>query len=346
MDSEEDWTAAGSSPDLKSAPKPLAAAVVISRDTPISDIVRALTIQGCEDLTERLDAASLTSQPAIRGGYGDVFRGILNSHAPVAIKALRVSVDPDDEAGKIPKRAARELYAWSRCRHPNVLPLLGLAVFQNQIRMVSSWMENGSLPGYLEKHPQLDPHDMARRFLHSRPALQQNVLVSDEGVPMITDFGNANVAGFTPRWTAPELLVDEEMTQSIEADVYALGMFKHGNTLTLASNLDNSGTVESSGDHHCVLTPLQEIVTGDIPYAEQRNDLKLIFAIGSRNLIPKRPEVHITDSPRGDALWSLLLRCWNSKPKERPSAEEVARTMKQIAGADFDHVPSDKPGEM
>ncbi|KAG8783794.1 hypothetical protein FRC12_019361 [Ceratobasidium sp. 428] len=54
---------------------------------------------------------------------------------------------------------------------------------------------------------------------------------------MITDFGNAvlqqgtlqftetrKALQFTPRWTAPELLMNEKITLSEEADVYALGM--------------------------------------------------------------------------------------------------------------------------
>ncbi|KAG8736038.1 hypothetical protein FRC10_009870, partial [Ceratobasidium sp. 414] len=207
---------------------------------PLDEIVMHLTKHGCEDLTHHFDPPPSGNQPTTHGGYSFVYNEKLRDGRRVAIKVLRVSFNADDEVGKLPKvtqitphicenlipyqRAARELYTWSKCGHPNVLPLLGLAKFQNQIRMVSLWMENGSLPSYLDKHP-----DISRCSMN-------NVLVSSEGVPVITDFGNAvlqqgtlqftetvKTIGFTPRWTAPEILDDKEK-QSKEADVWALGM--------------------------------------------------------------------------------------------------------------------------
>ncbi|KAG9081613.1 hypothetical protein FRC07_014469, partial [Ceratobasidium sp. 392] len=280
-------------------------------------IIGHLTQRGCRDLTSDLDHSSLSVQPVSHGGYGFVYREKLSSGTHVAIKALRVSFNSDDEPDKLPKdlhsaqRAARELYTWSKCQHVNVLPLLGLVLFQGQIRMVSHWMENGSLPDYLKKHPELDRCDMARflsfleqsaqicdgvMYLHRAGIIHgdlkgNNVLVSEEGVPMITDFGNAVLeqgtmqftetikqGAFTPRWTAPEILDDREVKQSKEADVYALGM-----------------------------------------------------AVAIKNEIPKRPEEHIPlNSQRGEVLWSLLKSCWEFEPEKRPDAGSVAEIMKGV----------------
>ncbi|KAG8791761.1 hypothetical protein FRC12_008182 [Ceratobasidium sp. 428] len=283
------------------------------------DVIEHLTKHGCEDLTKTLDESS--ASPVSAGGLGDVYRGSLRDKRLVAIKALRVSFDSDDEPDRLPKRAARELYAWSQCNHFNVLPLLGLVQFEGQIRMVSLWMENGSLPEYLNQHPDTDRCNMSVQvanglsYIHGTDIIHgdlkgQNVLVSEKGVPMITDFGNAvlqrgnlqftetrKAAQFTPRWTAsyfaPELLVSETVTLSKEGDVYALGM---------------------------------EIITGTVPYSDWTNEMSLIFAIGARNETPKRPEAHILKgSAHGDKLWSLLIKCWSSKPKRRPKSSEVAQ---------------------
>ncbi|KAG8723998.1 hypothetical protein FRC09_000806 [Ceratobasidium sp. 395] len=238
---------------------------------PPAEIIEHLTEHGCRDLTDDLDPSSFSAQPVSHGGYGYVYREKLRDGRQVAIKALRVPLNDDDEADQLPKRAARELYTWSKCQHPNVLPLLGLALFQDQIRMVSSWAENGSLPSYLEEHPGTDRCDM------------NNVLVSDQGVPVITDFGNAVLeqgtmqftetvkqGGFTPRWTAPEILEDE-VKQSRQADVYALGM-----------------------------------------------------VVAIKNETPKRPEESIpSNSLHGDALWLLLMSCWEQEPDKRPDADKV-----------------------
>lgn len=54
------------------------------------------------------------------------------------------------------QNAARELHTWSKCQHPNVLKLLGLVQFRNQIGMVAEWMGNGSLITYVLQQPAAD----------------------------------------------------------------------------------------------------------------------------------------------------------------------------------------------
>ncbi|KAG8735973.1 hypothetical protein FRC10_009948, partial [Ceratobasidium sp. 414] len=310
---------------------------------PPDEIIQHLTEHGCIDLTHDLDPPSSSNQPTAYGGFGFVYNEKLHDGRRVAIKALRVSLNADDEADKLPKRAARELYTWSRCRHPNVLPLLGLAKVQDQIRMVSLWMENGSLPSYLDKHPDLSRCDMSihvckgLEYLHRTGVIHgdlkgNNVLVSNKGVPVITDFGNAVLqqgtlqftetvkqSGFTPRWTAPEILDEREVKQSKEADVYALGM-----TILVLFAL------------HIPLTPKshvnsQEIITGKLPYFYINNVIALMRAVGIKNETPKRPEESIpSNSQHGDVLWSLLQSCWEFEPEQRPSAAKVVAIMKGI----------------
>lgn len=77
-------------------------------------------------------------------------------------------------------------------------------------------------------------------YLHEKGIVQGdlkgvNILVSSDGTPMLTDFGNASLgestisftgtsgSNFSLRWTAPEML-GESGTPSRAADVYALGM--------------------------------------------------------------------------------------------------------------------------
>jgi hypothetical protein len=50
----------------------------------------------------------------------------------------------------------RELHTWSKCQHANVLMLLGLAKFRDQLGMISRWMKNGNIPWYLRQHPEVD----------------------------------------------------------------------------------------------------------------------------------------------------------------------------------------------
>ncbi|KAG8690671.1 hypothetical protein FRC08_010455, partial [Ceratobasidium sp. 394] len=308
------------------------------------EIIEHLTEHGCADLTRDLNPPSSDNQPIAHGGFGSVFKEKLRDGRQVVIKALRVPLNTDDEADKLPKRAARELYTWSKCQHPNVLPLLGLAQVQGQIQMVSLWMENGSLPAYLAKHPGLSRCDMAihvcngLKYLHRTGIIHgdlkgNNVLVSGKGIPVITDFGNAILhqgtlqftetakqSGFAPRWTAPEILDEREVKQSEGADVYALGM-----TILVLSTSHIPHFIQSSYNGS------QEIITSKVPYSHIHNMVALIKAIAIKNETPKRPEESIPpNSQHGDALWSLLQSCWEFDSEKRPGATEVAKIMKGI----------------
>ncbi|KAG8716746.1 hypothetical protein FRC09_015285 [Ceratobasidium sp. 395] len=72
----------------------------------------------------------------------------------IAIKTLRFNVNCGTDDRKSLKHAARELYAWSKCRHRNVQHLLGLVEFRDRIGMVSTWEDNGSLSEYLQRWPE------------------------------------------------------------------------------------------------------------------------------------------------------------------------------------------------
>jgi len=275
------------------------------------------------NLTPVLDIDSCSKHPISSGGFGDVYHGrFYGGKFQVAIKTVRHHINSSDEAQKPLKHAARELHTWSKCRHPNVLTLLGLVEFRNQIGMVSLWMENGSLLLYLEKNPDVDRCQMSVQicdglsYLHQNKIIHgdlkgPNVLISSDGIPVLTDFGNAVLQersllftqtttkhSLSPRWAAPELL--EGSKYSVPADVYALGM------------------------------TLLETITGHVPYIE-KSDLAVFTTVVVKKEHPTRPEKFIpSDSQHGDTLWLLLTRCWAYEPETRPSAADVGGIMQTI----------------
>ncbi|KAF8603988.1 kinase-like protein [Ceratobasidium sp. AG-I] len=143
-----------------------------------------------------------------------------------------------------------------------------------------------------------------------------NVLLSDDGSPLLTDFGNAILqertlqftcttarTSLSPRWAAPELFHGEE-SYSFEANVFALGM------------------------------TILEIITGSVPYNHLK-DLGVLLAV-AQGRFPERPEGSIpTKSKHGDTLWSILTRCWHGKIKSRPSASAVRDEMIAIQPEDL-----------
>ncbi|QRV84443.1 Serine/threonine-protein kinase [Ceratobasidium sp. AG-Ba] len=286
-----------------------------------SDIALCLSQHGCKNLTGDVDLADCSEYPVSRGGFGDVYRGKLCDGTEVAIKTIRIDLNVGDADHKTLK-ATRELYIWSKCQHPNILSLLGLIEFRAEVAMVSLWMEKGTLPVYLAQNPNADRCHISAQiceglsYLHSENVLHGdlkggNVLVSNEGVVLLNDFGNAVLRDYTLRftattenkslslrWAAPELVDERGEPYSVASDVYALGM-----TILVV-----------------------ETITGQLPYFG-KTEMAVIGA-KNRNEIPLRPQRTMPlESRQGDELWQLLVECWNSEPMNRPSSEAVWKRM-------------------
>ncbi|QRW10305.1 Tyrosine-protein kinase SPK-1 [Ceratobasidium sp. AG-Ba] len=153
-----------------------------------------------------------------------------------------------------------------------------------------------------------------------------NVLVSEEGVPLLADFGNAILHQYTLkftntspksaisiRWAAPELMNDTEGTYTAEADVYALGMtiLVRVHTLKMAQ-----------GDE----IPVQETITGKVPWKESP-DVAIMMSVVVKKEHPKRPESQIPYNTYGNQMWSLLTWSWAYQPEDRPRAEQVTNEL-------------------
>ncbi|KAG9122902.1 hypothetical protein FRC07_000525, partial [Ceratobasidium sp. 392] len=127
----------------------------VSAKTSISDVYTYLVQHGCADLSSQLDSSSFPEAAFSGGRFGDVWCGSLQNRAKVAVKCLRLHTF-DEAHSKALKHATRELYYWSKLKHENVLELLGFAMFQGHLAMISLWMENGTLNDYIRKHPERD----------------------------------------------------------------------------------------------------------------------------------------------------------------------------------------------
>ncbi|EUC59490.1 tyrosine kinase domain protein [Rhizoctonia solani AG-3 Rhs1AP] len=88
--------------------------------------------------------------PYARGGFGTIYRGMLQSGLHVAIKCIESHADDEFlEQSKGLRRAAREIYVWSRCSHKGILPMLGFIRLKGQIALITPWMESGSLQRHI-----------------------------------------------------------------------------------------------------------------------------------------------------------------------------------------------------
>ncbi|KIO04997.1 hypothetical protein M404DRAFT_45203, partial [Pisolithus tinctorius Marx 270] len=151
------------------------------------------------------------------------------------------------------QRILGEACAWSKLKHPNILGLLGITVdFDLAVSIVTNWVERGNANHYVQERDN-DPRPLVKdialglRYLHSRPGgpivhgslRGENVLITDDGRAVLTDFGlsflynsafamtTSPLAGGTLRWMAPELvsvMPAEDPQPTVEGDIWALGM--------------------------------------------------------------------------------------------------------------------------
>ncbi|KAI6014107.1 kinase-like domain-containing protein [Pisolithus microcarpus] len=256
---------------------------------------------------------------AVRGGYATVFRGVLNpTGRRVAIKTARGGLPGDEETIN---RILREVHLWSKLHHENILPLLGITTdFDFTMSIVSPWMERGDARRYV-KDIAIDPrpliegiargllylHDLEPGTVFHGDLKGANVLMSDDGRPLLADFGfsyltNSSFSvplleevGGTLRWMAPEMF--DSASRSAEADVWSFGM-----------------------------TAL-ELFTRRDPFHRFRGR-----AVMSRIMKgpPDRPTDDDTCFRMTEEWWRLLCSCWRVEPQSRPTISRVIAMIDSI----------------
>ncbi|KAG2340782.1 kinase-like protein [Suillus weaverae] len=223
---------------------------------------------------------------------------------------------------KIINRLFREIKLWLELEHENIVPLWGVADdFGSLPALVSPWLENGALTGYLQREYEMLSYnkkfallkDIARglQYLHSRSIIHgdlsgNNVLVDKDGKASLTDFGLSALLperisqallptnpGGTAPYMAPECLkLDDEGNGSLvfspKTDVYSFGGI------------------------------MLQVLEGKVPYHYIHNHLAIINLI-SRGTRPKRPPVSVV----GDSDWNFIQSCWLEDMERRPSDEAI-----------------------
>ncbi|CUA75690.1 hypothetical protein RSOLAG22IIIB_11917 [Rhizoctonia solani] len=98
------------------------------------------------------------------------------------------------------------------------------------------------------------------------------------------------------RWAAPELLLAEVPKRTTQSDIYALGM------------------------------TMLEILTGEVPYSECRQDYTIIQKV-VKGTLPNRPLDRLKDDNKGNMMWRLLQDCWRRDASERPPPGRIIDTL-------------------
>lgn len=250
-----------------------------------------------------------------RGSFGDIYKAEWHG-TEVAVKKIPFNTINDD----LIQEMLNEARIMESIRHPNVLSLMGCCPRPPEVCIIMEYMPRGSLYQILQDSRiplswqliQRMALDAARgmNFLHQhnpiimhRDLKSHNLLVDDAWRVKVADFGlsrmieervsaTMTVCG-TPCWTAPEVLRNQRY--SVKADVYSFGI--------------------------C----LWELYTRTAPYAGM-TPFQVMFGVASSGM---RPPIDEEDCP---APWrELMLSCWSEAPEERPTFDEIARSLQTMS---------------
>ncbi|KAK6978012.1 kinase-like domain-containing protein [Favolaschia claudopus] len=260
--------------------------------------------------------------PFAGGGNCNVYRGKLTRSdgrkIRVAIKMFRPSDGGSGQLDDIVRRLKREVEVWSKLKHKNILPFIGVCddLAPTPV-LISPFYKFGHVGTYLSKHPHMNRTDIVNgvacglQFLHDNEVVHgdlklHNILVDKRGTPCICDFGISKIVnrhGFTTAsvgtipYMAPELflVIDRDgveakpPTTTQKTDIYSFGLL------------------------------VLEIMTSRP--LEERPSRPIITLKALENLRPKR--IQYTTETISDEIWQVLEQCWAFEAKIRPSIHEI-----------------------
>lgn len=220
--------------------------------------------------------------------------------------------------------------------HDNICPLRGYFVKNEKLYLVTPLMKGslrqeirtrGRLPlakviliaygiasGVNHLHINFDGEKTMHRDLNA-----SNVLLNEQGVPKISDFGLARTASNetkvftvnkgTTASIAPEMIdptvTEKEYTEKV--DVWGFAMI------------------------------LYEMLSGELPFGELNViGLSQLFTEEAKTGIPKRPPIEAitnNDNVFSKILIGLMQQCWQLEPKNRPDFKSILQTLTPLKEA-------------
>lgn len=236
------------------------------------------------------------------GNFGEVFEGLWKQQVKVAIKVLR------KETMNF-KDFQAETQIMKKLSHKHLISLYAVCTSGDTFYIVTELMEKGSLLQYLRSKEGSTlslPHllDMAsqvaygmsylesKNFIH-RDLAARNVLVGENGICKVADFGLARVIKddfyfsdekrIPYKWSAPEAISHGRF--SVKSDVWSFGIL------------------------------LYEIVTyGQVPYPGMSNHVFMEVEKGYRMPCPD-------NCPQ--AVYDIMMSCWEKKADARPEFKQL-----------------------
>ncbi|XP_078454881.1 ephrin type-A receptor 4-like isoform X1 [Lampetra planeri] len=265
-----------------------------------------------QDFAREIEPSWIIIEKVIGSGEsGDVCRGRLRvpgqAEAPVAIKTLKAGYSEKQRRDFL-----SEASIMGQFEHPSIIRLEGVVTKSKPVMIITEYMENGSLDGFLRSNDgQFSVGQLVgmlrgiaagmkylsdMNYIH-RDLAARNVLVNSKLVCKVSDFGLSRGLEDDPqavytthggkipiRWTAPEAIAFRKFTSA--SDVWSFGVL------------------------------MWEVMSyGERPYWDMNNQ-DVIQSIEEGYRLPEP-----MDCP--PALHQLMLDCWQKERTERPNFAQI-----------------------
>ena len=283
----------GSYPQDKPSAGDISAPASISRPGPDETSVSTSIGSGLfpQELADKYAGAEFVGS----GGLARVFRA-KNLQTGQTV-ALKIPLQHDENTGKA---FLKEIMGWEGLLHENIVKVSAvniLPVPYVEMEFIGQTLADMGKPLPMGRSARIC-RDVALglQFAHDRGIIHrdikpQNILVTTEGVPKITDWGMSKViglsgmptiTGFSLAYAAPEQLAPQTFGETDQrTDIYQLG---------------------------CVL---YELVTGVVPFPG--NDMAHVSAL----IISQKPDLPSSRNPSLQPLDAIIMRCLEKRPVDR-----------------------------
>ncbi|HEX3650411.1 MAG TPA: serine/threonine-protein kinase, partial [Pseudonocardiaceae bacterium] len=237
-------------------------------------------------------------------------------HRTVALKQLLLSPGLSAaEAHEARERAMREGRIAARLQHPNAVAVYDVVEDAGQPVLIMEYVPSQSLSAVLDARGPLQPQEVARIGVQVATALTVahqagivhrdikpgNVLLADDGIVKITDFGISRATG--------------------DVTVTATGMLA-GTPAYLAPEVAKGENPGPPSDVFSLASTMYAAIEGHPPFGTGENTLALLHAVAACRTIPPR---------KAGPLTALLMAMLRANPNDRPTMPDVSRALTAVA---------------
>ncbi|XP_062087245.1 receptor-like serine/threonine-protein kinase At1g78530 isoform X2 [Humulus lupulus] len=267
-----------------------------------------------------------------RGGYGTVYKVIIDDSTAFAVKRLNKGTEERDRGFE------RELEAMGDIKHRNIVTLHGYCTASHYNLLIYELMPNGSLDSFLHGRRAMNEkildwparykialgaargiaylhHDCIPHIIH-RDIKSSNILLDQNMEARVSDFGLATL---------------------MEPDKTHVSTFVAGTFGYLAPEYFDTGRATAKGDVYSFGVVLLELLTGKKPTDEAfiEEGTKLVTWV--KTVVHEKREELVLDRNLDDfpveeinRTFNIALMCLETEPSKRPSMADIVKMLEQV----------------